>query len=330
LNLTNINKVLIIRISSLGDILLTTPLVRSLKKINPNCEIDFLLLHEFKDIYLNNPHIGQVIEFDKSKNKELLINRLKKEKYNLIIDLQNSIRSKLLRRDLGLPAVKFKKPNIKKFLLVKFKINLFDGIRSIPEMYSDSLNDFDLDEEGLDLFINEETVPSLKESGNRIGFCPGAKHFTKRWPKDNYVDLGNILTKAGYEIVLIGGRDDSQLCSEISSRIPGSLNCCSDNNLYQSALDMKMCRLIVCNDTGLMHTATAMKVPVVTIFGSSVKEFGFSPYKSKSAILENNSLSGSPCTLIGRNKCPRDHFKCMLDIGPELVFKEIEKFVNSN
>ena len=115
--------------------------------------------------------------------------------------------------------------------------------------------------------------------------------------------------------------------SEIHAKIAGAVNLQNDNDLYQISADMKKCKLIVTNDSGLMHTASASGVPLISIFGSSVQEFGFAPYKIKNLILENNSLSCRPCSHIGRSECPQNHFKCMIDITPSFVNDNIQKFM---
>lgn len=132
-----------------------------------------------------------------------------------------------------------------------------------------------------------------------------------------------------FNVVLFGGKNDKDICKEIAGLLPKIINLCNDDDILQTVTDMKMCRAVVCNDSGMMHTACAAGVPVLPIFGSTVKEFGFTPYKTKNLILENNSLSCRPCSHIGRSKCPKEHFKCMLDLTPQLVFRNINFLLNS-
>jgi heptosyltransferase-2 len=148
------------------------------------------------------------------------------------------------------------------------------------------------------------------------------------WPKEYYIELGEKLIANGFNIVLFGGKDDRQICQEISSNLSKCIDLCNDNDILQTAADMKMCRAIVCNDSGLMHAACAAKVPVIAIFGSTVQEFGFTPYGCKNLVLENKSLSCRPCSHIGRSSCPKHHFKCMTEIKPQLVFNNLLNFIN--
>ncbi len=321
------NKILIIRFSSLGDILLTTPLIRSFKKKYPSANIDFLVREEYKDLLILNPNLKDVFSYKRNIDNIDLLNNLIKEKYDLVIDLQNNFRSRKISKWSHSRTVEFKKNDLSKFLLIEFKINFLKNLESIPQRYSEVLTDFKLDNEGLDLFLPDGIQPRITKEDNIIGFCPGSKHFTKQYPKNYFIELGKMLNDNGYKVALFGGKDDKELCNEITKKIKDAIDLSTDNDILQIARDMQKCKAIVCNDSGLMHVATAVKVPIVAIFGSSVKEFGFTPYKAKSIILENESLKCRPCSHIGRESCPKKHFKCMLDIKPELVFQNLKNFI---
>ena len=133
--------------------------------------------------------------------------------------------------------------------------------------------------------------------------------------------------EAGLRIALLGGRSDIEICARLSEKIKDSLNLCSNNELFQTAAAMRRCKAVVCNDSGLMHLACAVGVPVITIFGSSVREFGFAPYKCKNLILENKNLKCRPCSHIGRESCPKGHFKCMRDILPEQLLAAVTQLM---
>jgi len=321
-------KILVVRLSSLGDILLTTPLIRSLKKEKPELEIHFLLREEYQDVLVNNPHLSKLItikiEDPSSKTKEIL----SQNKYDFVIDLQNNLRSRSLTYSLKCSKVRFRKLSWQKFLLVNFKINKLSEAPPIPERYASIIDDLKLDEEGLDLFTDKK--PSEKFDGlkNLIGFCPGSRHYTKMWPKEYYIELGKKIIDNDFNLVLFGGKDDKIICDQISSNVSKCINLCNDNDILQTTADMKMCKTIICNDSGLMHAACAVKVPVIAIFGSTVKEFGFTPYRSKNLILENKSLTCRPCSHIGKSSCPKDHFKCMKEINPQLVHNSLIRFLD--
>ena len=154
-------------------------------------------------------------------------------------------------------------------------------------------------------------------------------HFTKRWPIEFYAEFGRRLTKEGYMIAVLGGESDKTICSDLQKMIPNSIDLSNNNDLFQTAAHMKNCKAVVCNDSGLMHTAAAMGIPVISIFGSTVKEFGFAPYGVQSLVIENHDLNCRPCTHIGKSKCPKTHFKCMNDITPNLVYDKFKNLLGS-
>ena len=329
MRLEKINRLLIIRLSSLGDILLTTPLIRTIKQNYPSTEIDFVVREEYKDLLLLNPHLKHIYVYNNNKDVlKTLKNKICDNNYDLIIDLQNNLRSWLLLKCYGNSVLGFKKHNIIKFLLVHFKINKLKNAKQIPVRYASTLENFQLDDKGLELITDKIQNPLLDGIENLIGICPGSKHFTKMWPEEYFIELGKLLLENGFNIALFGGKDDVNVCERITLKRPLSINLCNDNNILQTAADMKCCKVIYCNDSGLMHVATAVNIPVIAFFGSTVKEFGFTPYNSKNLILENNSLSCRPCTHIGRDSCPKKHFKCMKELTPQSAFEKLSLLLN--
>lgn len=323
-----IHKILIIRLSSLGDILLTTPVIRALKNKYSSSQIDFLVKQVYSDVIRFNPNINQVFSFDA---KGEIIKKLKQNRYDIVIDLQNNLRSRRITSRLNSSIFRFHKLTLKKFLLVHFKMNLLKNSKTITERYAEAFPNLQLDDKGLEIFIPDNIESKLNKIDFKeiIGFCPGSKHFTKRWPIEYFINLGNKLTEQGLSIVIFGGKDDKEICFKISSQIPNSINLQNDDDILQIAKDMKKCKLIISNDSGLMHTAAAVGVPVVALFGSSVKEFGFVPYRVKNLVIENKSLSCRPCSHIGKEICPHKHFKCMKDLTPDYVYENILKFLGS-
>jgi heptosyltransferase-2 len=329
--LSKTNKILIIRLSSLGDILLTTPFIRAIKTQFPHIKIDMLIREEYADVIKLNPYINNKLLFKKGDKSNIdLIKQLRTNSYELVIDLQNNLRSKKVVSSLRTNSVKFDKRSFDKFLLVNFKINKLKEAPQIPVRYSNTVQNLKLDDQGLDLFTDKSANAELIGKNNLIGFCPGARHFTKRWPKEYFIELGNKLTQSGYGIVFFGGKIDKEICEEITTKINGSINLSGDDDLLQTAADMKLCKAVVCNDSGLMHTASAAGTKVIAIFGSTVKEFGFAPYNCKNLILENNSLTCRPCSHIGRSNCPKKHFDCMKSIKPDSVIEKVKTFLAIN
>ncbi len=327
--LESCKKILIIRFSSLGDVLLTTPLIRSIKKKYSSLEVDFLVRREFKDALINNSYLNNLFYYERQSDlNSRLAKELKSRSYDLIIDLQNNIRSRRIVSGIRTKKLRFRKRTFYKLLLVHLKINKLKNAPPIPQRYAETIPGFVLDDEGFDLFTTNEPSKLIAEE-NWIGFCPGSKHFTKKWPADYFIELADKLNDEGYWIALFGGAEDEEICNFVSMNAPNSINFCNGNNLLQTAADMKKCLAVICNDSGLMHTACAVKVPVLAIFGSTVREFGFIPYKNKNLILENNSLTCRPCSHIGRNNCPKKHFKCMKEITPEFVLNKLKLLINA-
>jgi heptosyltransferase-2 len=328
LNINDCKHILIIRLSSLGDILLTSPLIRSLKKQNPYLQIDFLVRSEYADLLKFNPHLSSLFLLSRNDedNKKLKL-ELMEMKYDYVLDLQNNLRSKIFINNITSKNFSFNKKRFEKVLLVHMKINLLRDAQQIPIRYAETIPSFQLDDEGLELFLPKNISARILQGQNVIGLCPGARHFTKRWQKEYFIQLGKILNEEGYIVALFGGKSDKELCEEISNKISGSIDLSTNDDILQLAKDMQQCKAIVCNDSGLMHAACAVKVPVVAIYGSTVKEFGFTPYGCKNIILENNSLTCRPCSHIGKKKCPQKHFRCMLELTPRQAFESIIKIL---
>ena len=287
---------------------------------------------------INNPYINKLFLF--KRKEDSISEELTSGKYDLIIDLQNNLRSAAVRNKIKSDSVRiFDKRTYDKLLLVKFKINRLKDAKQIPVRYAESVDGFTLDEDGLDLFTGNETASINGKEKDYIGFAPGSRHFTKSWPEDYYISLGKKLSDEGKTIVLFGGKDDMKICDEISKSIFESIDLSNNNNLLLTAANMKECRAIICNDSGLMHAACAMKVPVLVLFGSTVKEFGFTPYNNSNfkpgayqpmaEILENKTLTCRPCTHIGRENCPKEHFKCMLELSPGDAYNKLIELINS-
>jgi heptosyltransferase-2 len=319
-------KILIIRLSSLGDILLTTPVIRALKKNKPDAQIDVLVRKQYFDAIKNNPYIDNIFTLSHDNFQELK-STIKKNDYDLIIDLQGNLRSRWLCFDSQAPIRRINKPAINKWLLVNTKFDLLHDF-SIPKLYAETAHII-LDDEGLEIFIDDSIKPRIDLGDDYIGICPGSRHKTKMWPAEYYIELGKKLTADNYRVLVFGGKDDKEICNEITEEIPNAINLQTENELLQMASELKLCKLVISNDSGLMHVASAVKTPVVALFGSTVKSFGFSPYGVKYSIIENAGLNCRPCSHIGLEKCPKNHFKCMKDLTPDLVYKQIKNFTST-
>ena len=311
-------KFLVIRFSSIGDIVLTTPVVRIIKEQIPDSEVHYLTKQEYVGIVENNPYIDKIHVLNKDNQSEL-IEELKNEGFDNIIDLHKNLRTRKIKSKLQVPDFSFNKLNYKKWILVNFKKNNLPNIH-IVDRYLETLSVFDIknDNKGLDYFIKEKDnfcVPNIEQNERFVSIVIGAKHYTKQLPNSQIIKLINILD---YKVVLLGGKEDLNNSAIIEKGINRSIiNLCGKINLNQSASVIKQSSIVVSNDTGLMHIASAFKKNIVSVWGNTVPEFGMYPYKAgnNSKIFEVKNLKCRPCSKIGFKKCPKKHFKCMNDIN---------------
>lgn len=339
-----INKTLILRLSSIGDVVLATPFLRVLRAAYPEAEIDFVVKKEFADLLRHNPNISRLHEVDTSFGKEELL-RLKKhfssQQYDAVFDLHNNFRTKFLRGGISAPRFVIDKHTLERWLLVQCKWNLFKEIIPVAERYIETAATLRVksDQRSCEIFTPQHTDESVRakltayfpqrEVKPMIALCPGAKHFTKRWSVEYYANLARrIIEKLDYKIIVLGGPDDAAICETIASIDRSRIfDTCGAFSLLESVAAFDHCALAVTNDSGLMHIATARSCPVLAIFGSTVREFGFAPYNAKSIVMESSALACRPCSHIGRSACPKEHFRCMKEITPELVFEEVVQLV---
>ena len=334
MNLEKAERILVIRFSALGDILLTTPFIRVLKKKYPGLKIDYFVKSNFIEAVKLNPNLNEIYSWNGENEFAEVVAKLTHNKYDFVIDLQNNLRSKKVVRKIGASSARFKKPNVKKFLLVHTKINLLKERKTIPQRYVEVIPDLELDGKGLELFLPDRMESAKGEQWLKIdsekeiiGFAPGAFHYTKRWPLEYYEELGNQLLSEGYQIVIFGGKSDREICDDLKNKITDSIDLSNDNDLFQTAMEMGKCKIVVCNDSGLMHTATSVGIPVVSIFGSTVREFGFPPFGVENLVIENDELACRPCTHIGKAKCKKKHLNCLRELTPQQVHNEIKDFM---
>jgi len=312
-----VKKILIIRFSSIGDIVLTTPVIRCIKKQVENAEIHYITKDIYKSILEANPFIDKLYTINESIWE--LYSLLKKEKYNYIIDLHRNIRSCTLIALLVRRFSTFNKLNLRKFIYVKFKINLLPDLHIVDRYFNavKCLNVYN-DNDGLDFFINKnkmidlQTLPDIYHNGY-IGFVIGSKHNTKKLPTHKIIEVCKRLDEP---VILLGGREDYETGEIIKQAVGNKIfNSCGLFDIASSASIISQAKKIITNDTGLMHIAAAFKKPILSLWGNTVPEFGMYPYLPQgnfnSKIMEIKNLKCRPCSKLGYSKCPKTHFKCM-------------------
>jgi len=322
---SNINKVLIIRFSSIGDIVLTSPIVRCVKR-QLNAEVHFITKSKFATVVSNNPYIDNVITIDKEITE--VLSMLKVEKYDLIIDLHKNLRSKRLIYSLGVKSISFDKINIEKWLRVHTRINLLPK-NHLVDRYFDGLSKIGIENDGhgLDYFhgVEKERISSLGVPQKYVAIVLGATYFTKRIPIEK-VEM--FINKLDVPVVLLGGRDVEEVGQQLKGKYPTTINLAGKITLNESAAIIGQSEWAISGDTGLMHIGAALKVPMVAVWGSTAIELGMYPYYGEKNdvahyYMENENISCNPCSKIGKERCPKGHFKCMMDISEQDVDKAI-------
>ena len=310
-----LKKILIIRFSSIGDIVLTTPVIRCLKK-QLNIEVHYLTKSSFGGMLKNNPYVDKVHTIDKEVDSDL-IQELKSEEFDFVVDLHNNLRTLRLKRVLQVASKSFSKLNILKWLLVNLKIDKMPNVH-IVDRYLDTVAHLGVknDHEGLDYFILETSKVDIsrlpqEQARGYVGVVIGGQHATKMMPVAKLIEVCRNLSEP---IVLLGGPEDASRGEEIVKSVGAKVfNACGKFKLDESASLVQQANWIITHDTGLMHIAAAFKKRIISVWGNTVPELGMYPYQadSQSKIVEIKGLSCRPCSKIGFAKCPKGHFKCM-------------------
>ncbi|HUR67469.1 MAG TPA: glycosyltransferase family 9 protein [Chitinophagaceae bacterium] len=326
-------KFLIIRFSSIGDIVLTTPVIRCLKQQVPDAEVHFLVKDKFRSVVEHNPYIDKIHVL--AHSWELMLEELKTEEYDYIIDLHHNVKTLRLKKALRKEAYSFYKLNIRKYLLTAFRINVLPKVH-IVDRYMKTVERFGVknDGKGLDHFISPKETTTNKDipASHHAGYIAcviGAAHPTKRWPVHKWKEF---CEKLSHPIILLGDESDFIRGHEIASVDSIKIyNACGKFSINESADLVKKAKLVISNDTGLMHIAAAFKKPVISLWGNTVPAFGMTPYYGAAmvpaVILEVKNLWCRPCSKIGYDKCPLGHFKCMEKIEANEVLQRTRQSI---
>jgi len=311
-------RLLFIRFSSIGDIVLTTPAVRCAKNQIPGVEIHFLTKLSMKDLVIGNPNIDHFHFLD--NNLDNTIESLQQIPFDYIIDLHHNIRTWKIKKAIGVPAFSYKKLSLRKWLLAKLQINLLPKTH-VCDRYIDTLQHFNVinDEKGLDYFFPKDfhfqasNLPTSHLAGF-VAFVIGASYLNKKMPVQKWIELAKQIKKP---IILIGGKEDIAFASALTAAAPDFIyNAAGKYDLKESASIIQMSQVVVSHDTGFLHVAAAFHKPTITIWGATSPVLQFEAYYSVDAksphfnsIVPN--LNCQPCSKQGENKCPQGHFACM-------------------
>lgn len=320
-------KFLIIRFSSIGDIVLTTPVIRCLKNKYPDAEIHYLTKASFLSVVASNPHISKVWTITKEVNE--VIGELSKVGFDHVIDLHKNIRSRQVKSKIKSSSSTFSKLNYQKWLLTNFKVNKMPDVH-IVDRYLDAVSDLGVqnDGKGLDFFIQEENEIELPKP--YVALVVGAAHATKALTAEK---AAQIIEDLDVPVVLVGGPADKDKGEMILALSDGKdvSNSCGSYNLEQSASVLKHAQAVITPDTGMMHIASALQTPVISIWGNTVPEFGMYPYIPMQKEIVHNvevkELGCRPCSKIGHPQCPKKHFNCINNIDVEEVVGYVKQYI---
>lgn len=324
-------KILVIRFSSIGDIVLTTPVIRCLKRQLGDVEVHVLTKAAYQSIYGSNPYIDKVFVLDDSLKET--IKALRAEHYDFVVDLHRNWRSLRVKTALHRPGATFPKLDLKKLLYTRFKTGRLPNVH-IVDRYFKAVSKLGVvnDGQGLDFFIadgDEMHYEDLPEDF-RDGFAAvviGGQHATKILPMGQVEEVCRALD---YPVILIGGPDDFVTGERIVQHVGMHVgNSCGSLTIGQSASLLKLADVVLTNDTGMMHIAAALRKPIVSVWGNTVPEFGMTPYMptcpERSCIIEKKGLKCRPCHKLGYKRCPKGHFACMQGLDPVLIADKMKK-----
>jgi len=311
-------KVLVVRFSSIGDIVLTTPVLRCLHTQVPGVEIHYLTKKSFVGLLEHNPYVHKIWGLDSDFGE--LMKQLRSEKFDFIVDLHNNLRSKRVSLTLLIPYKRVNKLNWQKWRLVKLKQDAMPDVH-IVDRYLDVAQKFNVqnDDKGLDFFVPPDTQLPAELPSDFVCFAIGGQHQTKKLPIKKMIELCNGISSL---VVLIGGKEDVEAIQNHCNRV---LDLSGKLSINQSALVIKNATTVISHDTGMMHIAAAYKKKVISIWGNTVPQFGMYPYKASpdSVMFEVPDLSCRPCSKIGYESCPKGHFNCMNLQDVEKIAAEI-------
>ena len=326
------HSILVIRLSSLGDVILATGLVRQLHQSMPDVAIDVAVDSRFAEVWAHNPRVRNVFSVDRATRRSANLAELAVHApYDVVVDLQRNRRSKKLIASMHLPSSTqvraVSKHRIEKLALVWLKRRPAT-VTPVTRRYWNTVSHLgvEYDHGGPEVWTPDGLAVTDTQR-TLIALAPGARHATKRWPAERFAELARrLVLERSAHVVLLGGPDDAALCSQIESLagVP-LLRADGATDLATTVATLDRCRVVVSNDSAVMHLARGRRIPVVAIFGSTVQELGFAPSGPDVRIIERLDVPCRPCSHIGRDACPKGHFRCMVGIAADDVIAAIDE-----
>lgn len=336
------SNILLIRFSSLGDLVLTTPIYRELRKVYPNSRLTLLTSEGFGRVLENNPHLDEIIYHHRKETRndlENLIDQLRLQKFDLIYDIHNSLRSRWIGWQLKRHAPKpehwlIEKRTLARELQIRFGWGQFFNGKSQREQWLEPLRRHHTGA----LSTKTELFPSVADKNyvkawlnqndlqDKPFVCIGASASfpLKCWPLQNFKKLIENIIQSGISVVLVGTNGEIET-EELAEYFRGSQNVFCAAGMFtilQSAALLEMANAVVANDTSIIHLAEAMRTPSIALFGPTVKEFGYAPMLAQSRLIETDlALRCRPCSRTGKGTCKnREQQICMYSISTQKVW----------
>jgi len=326
--------VAVIRLSSLGDVVLTLPVVHALRRAFPGARIDYWTKQEYADVVRFDAAVthARVLEPDARAIEDLVSMSAELEDADLIVDLHGSVRSRVLTFRLRAPVLRAPSYRLRRARWVHARWSRPRPTPPARERYAAALAPIGVEVSGVpavEVGAEAEAWATARardwdeaERGTappRVALCPGARHATKRWPEEHWLVLHERLAVLGLRLVYFTTPAEREQLPSLAARVAQEARASwLTEPVARVAALMSRCRAAVTCDSGLMHLAAARGLEVVALFGSTSPDLGFAPAGEGHAVLCRREPC-QPCTLHGRERCPKRHFRCMRDLGPDWV-----------
>ncbi|NDV27114.1 glycosyltransferase family 9 protein [Desulfovibrio sp. JC010] len=341
----NYKKIALWQTAFLGDAVLTLPLIKALALRFPDAEIHLIVRKGVEALFAGQPELAGVHGFDKrGAQKGMGAARtfgaeLGRQGFDLFVSAHTSMRSAVVATSSGIKdRIGYDAPWYNRFVYSQTVQRRFDELEEVERLLalaeplgiSGPAPDVMLE---LPTEVLGEAREFFKELGEGpvVGVHPGSTWETKKWPERNFAEVIDKCVAEGFKVILFGGPDETGLCESVLAQVEQAdavVNLAGKLGLQQLAAYIRQLDVYLTNDSGPMHIAWIQKVPVVAMFGPTVRRFGFFPRGQQSTVLESpDKLKCRPCGLHGGKTCPEKHHKCMTDITVEMAWNEIEQKV---
>ncbi len=313
--MSNKPKILVIRLSAMGDIVLTTPVIRALNQ-QLKAKIDFLTKPQYVSLLEGNTYINRIFSLNDK------VDFLQKNKYDYVVDLQNNLRSWKIRNKIQTKSFVFNKKSLRRYLLIYFGIDLLKN--HVVDRYFATVASLNVvnDNQGLDFNVSSSIKPEFNTSQSYIAWCIGGTHNPK---KLSAMQITQVVSKLKIPVVLLGGNNDLDIAEEIINNVEckSVYNFCGKLSVQESSYLIKKSKMLLTNDTGMMHIASALKMPIISFWGCTKPSLGFTPYMTDpSSIKIISKRSAKPCSKHGRH-CKYGKNGCIKEIDPQLIYDSV-------